>query len=596
MMFRLYELTRRQTAMFVAAAVVLMIAVAAAVYSCRFNHTYPKELTAIDSLCESRPDSAMALLEGMPKQVMEGDAEFKWYYRFLLQKSCVKMNVFIKDDSEIKEIVGHYEGGSNKNILAQVYYVAGCVYNSLKDTPQAISYFHKSIDVLQETDNEKYKGLCYYQLGHLYSVQELHKKALAWQRKSLAIHKKYNDNKRCIYDYVDMAWTMGCLGNIKMSVSYLGKALHLANVLNDKYDISEIESQIAVHYLSMDSMQIAKKYIDNAMSRDEGRCSSEINSIALKIYDRLGLDCKAKEFCEYIIRHGNVYGKKYAYLWLTKNSIMGKNLDVARNSIDCYIEISDSVQKTLSADAAAKADALYNYSIRERENMQLEKENVRKNIYIVVLVSSLIIIALVLLVVYFDIKRKRQVIEARCRTLGVLLKKEQETNEEAIEKKKEEINRIKKQLSELKEKDELNRISLEKLLNSQRHELQNINFDVKQRNLSDLSFKKTDVYMELLEISKNHDHQKFSRWSELEQAVYESYPSFERRICDFEKMSDIELKVCLLLRSGFNAKSIGEFLFKTQTSVYSICKRLYFKNFGEKAASSRWENLIKSIY
>lgn len=100
--------------MFAAAAVALTIAVAAAVYSCRFNHTYPQELTAIDSLCESRPDSAMALLEGMPKRVMEGDAEFKWYYRFLLQKSCVKMNAFIKDDSEIKEIVGHYEGGSNK--------------------------------------------------------------------------------------------------------------------------------------------------------------------------------------------------------------------------------------------------------------------------------------------------------------------------------------------------------------------------------------------------------------------------------------------------------------------------------------------------
>ena len=69
--------------MFAVAAVVLVIAVAAAVYSCRFNHTYPKELTAIDSLCESRPDSAMALLEGMPKRVMEDEADSMYYSLFL---------------------------------------------------------------------------------------------------------------------------------------------------------------------------------------------------------------------------------------------------------------------------------------------------------------------------------------------------------------------------------------------------------------------------------------------------------------------------------------------------------------------------------
>ena len=90
MMFRLYELTRRQTAMFVVAAIVLTIAVAAAVYSCRFNHTYPQELTAIDSLCESRPDSAEILIDKIQPSTLSGDE--LWYLRLLKVKRKVKAN------------------------------------------------------------------------------------------------------------------------------------------------------------------------------------------------------------------------------------------------------------------------------------------------------------------------------------------------------------------------------------------------------------------------------------------------------------------------------------------------------------------------
>ena len=79
--------------MFAVAAVVLTIAVAAAVYSCRFNHTYPQELTAIDSLCESRPDSAMALLETLPSKVDTMNSANKWYCRLLRVKVRDKMYI-----------------------------------------------------------------------------------------------------------------------------------------------------------------------------------------------------------------------------------------------------------------------------------------------------------------------------------------------------------------------------------------------------------------------------------------------------------------------------------------------------------------------
>ncbi len=52
----------------------------------------------------------------------------------------------------------------------------------------------------------------------------------------------------------------------------------------------------------------------------------------------------------------------------------------------------------------------------------------------------------------------------------------------------------------------------------------------------------------------------------------------------------------LLIRADFNSSAIANITFRSQNTIYSICKRLYKKNFDQDVASSEWENLIRSIY
>ena len=61
-------------------------------------------------------------------------------------------------------------------------------------------------------------------------------------------------------------------------------------------------------------------------------------------------------------------------------------------------------------------------------------------------------------------------------------------------------------------------------------------------------------------------------------------------------MSDTEIKVCLLIRAGFRSTDIARLIYKSRNSIYSINRRLYYKNFGIFDEPSKWENLIKSIY
>ena len=182
MMFRLYELTRRQTAMFVVAAIVLTIAVAAAVYSCRFNHTYPKELTAIDSLCESRPDSAMALLEGMPKRVMEDEADGMYYS--LLKIKAANNLYMVQKDSTIFHVVDYFEDSGDKDKLRDSYYFLGKYYVEHNDAPQALKCFQTALDMADDKTPLSFKSKVYSQSGTLFLEQDMFDDAIAMYRNS----------------------------------------------------------------------------------------------------------------------------------------------------------------------------------------------------------------------------------------------------------------------------------------------------------------------------------------------------------------------------------------------------------------------------
>ena len=226
MMFRLYELTRRQAAMFAAAAVVLVIAVAAAVYSCRFNHTYPQELTAIDSLCESRPDSAMALLEGMPKEVMEGDAD-RMYYGLLKIKAANNLYM-VQKDSTIFHIVDYFEDSGDKEKLRDSYYFLGKYYVEHNDAPQALKCFQTALDMSDEKTPLAFKSKVYSQSGTLFLYQNLYDDALHMYEKSFRCDSVLRDTVNMIHNMRDLAQVYKYTGNNEKCITLLKQAYTLA--------------------------------------------------------------------------------------------------------------------------------------------------------------------------------------------------------------------------------------------------------------------------------------------------------------------------------------------------------------------------------
>lgn len=228
--------------------------------------------------------------------------------------------------------------------------------------------------------------------------------------------------------------------------------------------------------------------------------------------------------------------------------------------------------------------------------MLVKQKNATTMIYLTIAVSSFIVCLLLFILFFFRAKNKKEQMESRCHLLDEILKKEQENNENVIRRKEEEITNIKKQLSEIKEKNEQKRIELEKKLTYKEYGLQNIAFDNKQKELCEYELLNSRLYKEARICARDDSERKFKNWNEFERMIYNIYPGFEEKLQHFRKMNDIELKVCLLIRAGFNSSAIANITFRSQNTIYSICKRLYKKNFDQDVASSEWENLIRSIY
>lgn len=435
-------------------SVISVVVGAIIIYEKGKPYPYPNELVMADSLCRDNPDSARIILTRFNPASYGNDSETGWYYRLLLLHDKIKLGETIPNDNAISEIVAHYEDVDNKELLAQAYYCAGCIYNSLNDSPKALDYFHRAMKIFLKNGNQADLGLCYYQLGHLLSGQSLHQNALYWQRKSFSVHAINRDTIRCIYDCEDLAWTLGHLGNEKMALHYMKKALRLAesSVNANAADIPEIESQLASHYLNCDKPLEAKKYIDRALRHCGARKSGEFYSIALNVYSRLGIDDTARYFCKKAIEKGNIYGRQHAYIWQTRQLLKDGDCDAAFNSISKFIAVSDTVNRALPMEEIAKANALYNYNLRAIENLQLEKENIHRGIVIFVAVLLLVIVACAMPVIYLKNKRKHKMMETRCKSLDILLKKARNTNEAAMKSKEEEIAAITKKLADLRER------------------------------------------------------------------------------------------------------------------------------------------------
>ena len=549
-------------------------------------------LTRIDSMADTNPRRALAMLDSIAK-FMSGRSEAeRSYYSLLRIKAEDKAFVVHKTDTSVLRLVDYYETEGDKRLLPTAYYYAGRVYSDLNDSPRAINYFQKTVDLTDGSDARRYKA--YAQMGYVFIYQGLYDKGINVFYKVYEYNKRQDNKDGQTNALCGIACCYQRSGRIDKALYMFCKALKMSKSLNNKSREADILSQIAYCYYHKGQYDIALKYIDKALAGVDPVSLRPVYSIAIRIFEKTGKRDSAIALSKKIYDIDDIYSKSNSCKRLANYYVQLRDADKALRYVSEYEMCLDSIQKIKETETVARIDAVYNYTAKEKENIEL-KHKISESRYIVASVL------LVTLVIVLYLKKKRLKERGRIENEKRYFKSKYESSKAFIEENNRKIDCLNIALNEAKCKNE----SLVAELNASKEQLENLNkianINEANRQLAEIGLEKSDIcnkiFMILNDNTVSDRIKKMPKdyWNLLDVEVNRYFNGFKDSLMSLCRISEHEYRVCLLLKIGVRPKDISILTNKSKNAISSTRKRLYMKAFGQNVEPERWDEFIRSL-
>ncbi len=504
---------------------------------------YPKSLVEIDSLCYSNPQLALIKLEQIGNKIDTSQTANKMYYYLLKLKAQEKNCTPHSDLNKINQLKSYYEGIGDKRLLPEIYYLTGTTYLDLHDSPQALEYFHKT---LNKCKGIRLMGLTYAQIGNIMLYQGNFSSAIDFYKKSYHIDLIRNDIKGQIYDLRDLGYTYANTNKVDSAIFYSHKSLQLASKSMMPKMITSARSSLANIYLSSRiNVDSAAKYFLPLLNDIREENKSGTYSMAIKYYKLCNLPDSVNYYIKKIEEVGEVYAKEAAYREKVEMTLKSNCSNKDLQSWKLYTQYADSIENISNATAIAKSQSLYDYTQKEKEYIKLQNENKQHKLWQIIY-GLLTLLTFLLFYVYYKKykiaknEQKRQMLEIQ-HILGK--NASQKTNNKDI-------------LSQIKE---------------------------------------TSIYSIFLQKIQNKNNINENEWKELDELVNKYYYDFKITLYRICKLSEIEYRICLLLKVGFTLSDIATTLHRESSTLSMARKRLYKKLFHKDGKAEELDIFIRSI-
>lgn len=552
---------------------------------------YRKSLTEADSIASVNPQRAMVMLDSM-KQEMAGAPEHEqMYYKLLCIKAPDKAYIKHTSDSMILKLVEYYETEGDKKLLPEAYYYAGRTYLYLYDTPQALEYYQKALDVTPES-NMKFKGTLYFQIGRLFLNQAFYNKALDMYKKALVCDIKLNDSINIIHTLRDLAYTYNKNNQKDSSLYYYQKAYEVAKSMDNKQMKMSVLAQMAAFYINIGDYNKAKECLQPELSANIKLELSPDYTMALKICMNTSQYDSAHYYAQELLKVGTVYAKQTASRCLTELALMEKDYKNVGRYLKLFNEYTDSVKIITATESISRMNALYNYNLREKENLTLKAESANRLFYIAI-VSSGAILVLIILIAYIYMNRQKR--KEQTKRIKKLRRDLYEQSEEFIRQNKKKIDALEQ---ELKITSEENYLLIERL-EEQRKDLILANETARRKQKRSESAKTRIVTSDIYKTIQNHIKKEnvinAKEWDKLEEIVNREIDNFKYNLYSYHNISQHEYHICVLIRLDFSPKEIGILLGCTTSGVSKARKRLQEKFFSDKGTAKDFDSFINSL-
>lgn len=166
--------------------------------SCGGRATVSSTLDAAESVMETAPDSAFALLESIDSTALT-TASLSARHALLKSWSLYKSYKNVQDDSLINTAIDYYSSSGDKNSLAEAHFLRGKYLDSRGGMRDALEEFLYSEELLESSENHYLLGMVYQSisiiLSSCYSVSE----SLKYSRRALDTFINNGDSSYIAY-------------------------------------------------------------------------------------------------------------------------------------------------------------------------------------------------------------------------------------------------------------------------------------------------------------------------------------------------------------------------------------------------------------
>ena len=566
--------------------------------ACKEQPAMPAELQEINEMLEGKPGNPYYPLRDYKQKAQEQPEAIRMYYDFLTIKFENRHMVYDRrselyhhSDSLITNVLRYYEETDNRKLLPEIYYYAGRIYAKMGDAPRALDYYHQALNAASAQTPERLMQRIYFQMGHLFWFQSVYNEALKAQLKALSYKQLAADSVSEVFILKSLGVTYADIGKTDSAFFYYKEALQKAETLRNASLAFYVKENMAALYLSQGDYMPAWNLLESPPADIDESVRTVLYQLKAQLYHQTGKADSAMHYNRLIEDRGSVYNKQKASLDMA-NILAGQNrYKEAAGYFQQYVTYTDSIQKLTRTEALTKAQATYNYQLRERENNQLKLKNAEQRTLILVYLLAGLLITGAGTAYLRNLRRKQN---ERLKELERQREEQFRRSKEYIEHNNALIQELEKQLASTSDEN----LQMKQLLQIQQEQLRQRNIqaeaEMREQELAVQSFHQSDIYI------KFHQAEDFSGLSEadwlvLQQAIDRTFNSFTNRLYALSTLDERELRICLLVKAEIQPAGIARLMGRAKSTITSARKNLFEKLCGKKGSAEDFDRFIQGF-
>ena len=543
-----------------------------------------EKLQQIDSLAESQPDSAVAMIKAINRDTLLGN-DNKYYFDLLEIRTNDKAYIAHTSDSAILSVINYFENHDFNNLLPVAYYYGGRVYSDLGDAPQAIEYFLKALDC--PNISSLTMAVAYAQIAGIYCEQEAYDLAESAYKKAIEVNRKNNNTIGALYGLSGLATNYFKQEKYDSALIVFNQCLKRTEEIGHTKLNTSIKQKMAEVYIFKKEFQKALSIINSVKHQFNREDSASTMNTLAHLYYRLGEYDSTIYYSNKLIKCQSPRSRRNGYnilanLYLNNNEV--------EKAVDPMIEsqlLNDTIINLETPHEIRKLSSIYNYQIRVRENNKLKQEAQENEIKLILLSISIFVIVVVALIIAYALRMKNKAQKERINR--ILNEHYQSQNL---------ISNAENRISELETLLENETDKSQRLINEleiQKESLQLYTQQAKLREEATNAIETSDVATRFRKTLDENANPTKEDWEQLDNYINLQFPGFKSVLYKLVKLSEIEYQVSLLIKCKFSPNEISRLVNLSKSGMSNIRKRLFVKAFKTDGTASDWDKFISSL-